>query len=214
MLQPAYEVAGDSFDYARDTGGMHVVVIDSVGHDLDSSLISHLVQGSLRNSRRNGLDITEAYSAADEALSAMFPDPRFATAAFGGSNWRAVGSAGSRRGIRRRCSCGADGSSARRRPCRPSRSAWGAGTTPVNEVVLERGDALLFYTDGVTEGGARGGERFGLDRLVDLLGRTLLAGLQPAELLRRLVTAVLEHTAYELHDDTTLLLVQRRDGKA
>lgn len=90
----------------------------------------------------------------------------------------------------------------------------GGGTTPVNEVVLERGDALLFYTDGVTEGGARGGERFGLDRLVDLLGRTLLAGLQPAELLRRLVTAVLEHTAYELHDDTTLLLVQRRDGKA
>jgi hypothetical protein len=73
----------------------------------------------------------------------------------------------------------------------------------VNEVVLERGDALLFYTDGVTEGGARGGERFGVDRLVDLLGRTLLSGMPPAELLRRLVAAVLEHTAYELHDDTT-----------
>jgi Stage II sporulation protein E (SpoIIE) len=71
MLQPAYDVAGDSFDYALDTDGMHVVVIDSVGHDLDSSLISHLVQGSLRNTRRNGLDITEAYSAANEALSAM-----------------------------------------------------------------------------------------------------------------------------------------------
>jgi hypothetical protein len=90
----------------------------------------------------------------------------------------------------------------------------GGGTSPVNEVVLERGDALLFYTDGVTEGGARGGERFGLDRLVDLLGRTLLSGMPPAELLCRLVAAVLEHTAYELHDDTTLLLVQRRDGKA
>jgi serine phosphatase RsbU (regulator of sigma subunit) len=81
-------------------------------------------------------------------------------------------------------------------------------------VVLERGDALLFSTDGVTEGGARGGERFGLDRLVDLLGRTLLSGMPPGELLRRLVAAVLEHTAYELHDDPPLLLVQRRDGKA
>ena len=88
------------------------------------------------------------------------------------------------------------------------------GTPPVNEVVLERGDALLFYTDGVTEGRVRGGERFGLDRLVDLLGRTLLSGMPPAELLRRLVAAVLDYTAYELHDDTTLLLVQRRDGKA
>ena len=38
--------------------------------------------------------------------------------------------------------------------------------------------------------------------------------MQPAELLRRLVAAVLEHTAYELHDDTTLLLVQRHAGKA
>jgi hypothetical protein len=38
--------------------------------------------------------------------------------------------------------------------------------------------------------------------------------MPPAELLCRLVAAVLEHTAYELHDDTTLLLVQRRDGKA
>jgi len=28
------------------------------------------------------------------------------------------------------------------------------------------------------------------------------------------VAAVLEHTAYELHDDTTLVLVQRRDGTA
>jgi serine phosphatase RsbU (regulator of sigma subunit) len=76
-------------------------------------------------------------------------------------------------------------------------------------VVLDRGDALLFYT----EGGARGGERFALDRLVDLLGRTLLSGMPPAELLRRLVAAVLEHTAYELHDDTTLLLLRRRAGK-
>ena len=214
MLQPAYEVAGDSFDYALDTDGMHVMVIDSVGHDLDSSLISHLVQGSLRNSRRNRLDITEAYSAADEALSAMYPDQRFATAAFGRLEvesgrfrWIATGHpppllVRSGRVV----------GEAAAMPALPI--GLGGGTPPVNEVVIERGDALLFYTDGVTEGGARGGERFGLDRLVDLLGRTLLSGMPPGELLRRLVAAVLEHTAYELHDDPTLPLVQRRDGKA
>jgi serine phosphatase RsbU (regulator of sigma subunit) len=86
----------------------------------------------------------------------------------------------------------------------------GGGTPPVNEVVLERGDALLFYTEGapgaVSASASTAWSTF--------WGRTLLSGLPPAELLRRLVAAVLEHTAHELHDDTTLLLVQRRDGKA
>ena len=78
----------------------------------------------------------------------------------------------------------------------------------VNHVDLEPGDSLVVYTDGVTEGGVRGGERFGLDRLVDLLGRVMVEGLPPAELVRRLVSAVLEHTAHELQDDTTVVLVQ------
>lgn len=78
----------------------------------------------------------------------------------------------------------------------------------VNEVVLDPGDMLLLYTDGAVEGRVPGGEPFGLERLADLLGQNLLADLPPAETLRRLVTAVLEHSAYELRDDTTLLLVE------
>jgi Stage II sporulation protein E (SpoIIE) len=212
VLQPAYEVAGDSFDYALDDNGLHVVVIDSVGHDLGSSMISHLVQGSLRNSRRNGLDIVDAYQEADEALASLYPDQRFATAAFGRLEpdtgrfrWVAAGHpppllVRSGRVV----------GEAAVVPAVPI--GLRGGTPPVNEVVLEPGDALLIYTDGVTEGGARGGERFGLDRLVDMLGRTLLSGMPPAELLRRLVIAVLEHAAHELHDDMTVVLVQRRTG--
>lgn len=212
VLQPAYEVAGDTFDYALDPDGLHVAVVDSVGHDLDSSMISHLVQGSLRNSRRNGLDVVESYEVADAALAAMYPDQRFATAAFGHLaldtgrfRWIAAGHPPPLlvRG----------GRVVGEAPAEPSLPLGLRGRTPsVNELVLERGDALLLYTDGVTEGGVRGGERFGLDRLVDLLGRVMLSGVSPAELLRRLVKAVLEHTAHELHDDTTLVLVQRRDG--
>jgi serine phosphatase RsbU (regulator of sigma subunit) len=212
VLQPAYEVAGDSFDYALDDNGLYVVVIDSVGHDLRSSMISHLVQGSLRNSRRNGLDIVDAYQEADEALASLYPDQRFATAAFGRLEpdtgrfrWVAAGHpppllVRSGRVVGEAVVV----------PALPI--GLRGGTPPVNEVVLEPGDALLIYTDGVTEGGARGGERFGLDRLVDMLGRTLLSGMPPAELLRRLAIAVLEHAAHELHDDMTVVLVQRRTG--
>ena len=45
--------------------------------------MSHLVQGCLRNSRSNGLDLPSAYEVADAALARVFPDMRFATAAFG-----------------------------------------------------------------------------------------------------------------------------------
>jgi serine phosphatase RsbU (regulator of sigma subunit) len=68
---------------------------------------------------------------------------------------------------------------------------------------------VLLYTDGVTEGGVPGAERFSLDRLVDLLERHLLDRLPIPETMRRLVTAVLHHSAYELRDDTTVLFIRR-----
>ncbi len=211
-LQPAYEVAGDMFDYALDHDGLHVAVVDSVGHDLNSSMISHLVQGSLRNSRRNGLGLAEGYERADAALAAQFPDHRFATAAFGHLDvetgrfrWIAAGHPPPLlvRGGRVQGEASAV-------PSLPLGLLGGAPT--INELALERGDAMLLYTDGVTEGGHRGGERFGLERLIDLLGRAMLSGQTPAEMLRGLVNAVLDHSAHELHDDTTLVLVQRPDG--
>lgn len=208
LLLPAYDVAGDSFDYALNRRDVEVAVIDSVGHELVSSLISHLVSGSLRNSRRAGLDLAEAYVAADAAVARVFPDLRFATAAFGRLDLRS--------GCFRWVSAGhpppivvRDGrvvGEVETRPVLPI--GLGGVDPPVNEVVLDPGDKLLLYTDGAVESGVRGGERFGLDRLVDLLGQNLLDAVPPAELLRRLVTAVLEHSAHELRDDTTLVLVE------
>jgi phosphoserine phosphatase RsbU/P len=214
ILLPAYEVAGDSFDYALNAGTLDVAVIDSVGHELESSLISHLVQGSLRNSRRNGLDLPEAYAAADAAVARIFPDLRFATAAFGrldlsSGRFRWI-SAGHPPVILAR-----DGKVLGEVPTVPVLPiGLGGEDAVVNEVVLGAGDILLLYTDGVTEGGARGAERFGLDRLAELLGRGLLAGLPPAEMLRRLVSAVLQHSSHQLRDDATLLLVEHRGPRS
>ena len=211
VLQPAYDVAGDSFDYALNPDGLHVAILDSVGHDLDSSLISHLVHGSLRNSRRLGLGLVETYAAADEALAQRYEDQRFATAAFGRLEpdtgrfcWISAGHPAPLvlRG-------GAVEGEAHIDPTVPIGLRHRSVPT-VNELVLEPGDGLVLYTDGVTEGGARGGERFGLERFVELLDGVLVEGLPPAEVLRRLVKAVLEHTAYELHDDAGIVLVQRR----
>ena len=212
LLLPAYEVAGDSFDYALGTECLDVAVIDSVGHDLNSSVVSHIVHGCLRNCRRNGLDLAAAYAEADAAVRGTFPEITFATAAFGrlevATGRFAWISAGHPPPLLIR-----DGRVVGEVPTEPVVPiGLGGSDPPINEVTLGPGDAVLLYTDGVTEGGVRGGERFGLDRLVDLLGRALLDEVPPAEILRRLVVAVFEHSSYELHDDTTVVLVQRRGG--
>jgi len=212
ILEPAYEVAGDTFDYALNTDMLHVAIIDSVGHDIGSSVISHLVHGSLRNSRRDGRDLPEVYVRANEALTTVFRELTFATAAFGhldlSSGLFSWVSAGHPPPLVVR-----GGKVVHEADTVPVLPIGLSGAEPmVNELVLDPGDMLLLYTDGVVEGGARGTERFGLDRLTDLLSRNLLADLPPAETLRRLVRAVLEHAAHELHDDLAMVLVEYRAG--
>jgi serine phosphatase RsbU (regulator of sigma subunit) len=212
ILEPAYEVAGDSFDYALNADVLYVAIIDSVGHDIESSVISQLVNGSLRNSRRNGRNLPEAYVRANEALTTVFRELTFATAAFGhldlNSGRFSWVSAGHPPPLVVR-----GGKMVHEADTVPALPIGLSGAEPtVNELVLDPGDMLLLYTDGVVEGGARGTERFGLDRLTDLLSRNLLADLPPAETLRRLVRAVLEHAAHELRDDLTMVLVEYRSG--
>ena len=211
MLLPAYAVAGDTFDYALDRDELYVAVIDSVGHEIVSSLVSHLVQGSLRNSRRGGIDLPAAYAAADAAVAGVFPDVRFATAAFGTLDldtcrfaWVSAGHPPPL--LLRQGKVIGELPTTQVVPI-----GLGGGPAVVNEADLEPGDSLLVYTDGVTEGGTAGGERFGLDRLADLLARVVVEGLSPAERVRRLVNAVLEHSSHELRDDTTVVLVQLGD---
>ena len=48
-LEPAYDVGGDSFDYAYDDGILHLMILDAVGHDLDSSFFAKLTIGAYRH---------------------------------------------------------------------------------------------------------------------------------------------------------------------
>ncbi len=68
-LEPAGSVAGDTFDYslARDT--LHLTITDAMGHGVASALIATLCVGSLRNSRRQGLDIVQAAARANDDIA-------------------------------------------------------------------------------------------------------------------------------------------------
>jgi hypothetical protein len=79
LLEPAYEVAGDAFDYALNGDVAHLAVIDPVGHDLTASVLAAVTLGSYRHSRRAGLDLAATHAAMDQAIAAHFGGERFVT---------------------------------------------------------------------------------------------------------------------------------------
>ena len=210
-LEPAYDVAGDSVDYAVDTGIARFAVFDGMGHELPSALLVSLVVAAYRNARRTGQSLASTLRHIDAAVTASYQDV-FATGVLaeldtttGLLTWV---SAGHPPPLLLR-----DGQHVKTlelQPELPFGLGLPHGDVHVGSEHLQPGDHVLVYTDGVVEARSPEGEPFGEQRLTDLIRRHLAAGLPAAETMRRTVTALLEHQGSDLSDDATMLLAQWR----
>jgi serine phosphatase RsbU (regulator of sigma subunit) len=213
LLEPAYDIAGDAFDYAVDDAELDFAIIDGMGHGIASTLLTGLAVGAYRHSRRAGASIQDIHTVIDRALADHYDDDSFATGivgklalATGRFEWTCAGHLPPLllRGHKVVAELGNE-------PIVP----FGLrGDTPaLCAVDLEPGDAVLLYTDGVIEAHLADGELFGLPRLIDLLERESAANQQPEEILRHLVADLLDHQPDGLRDDATFLLI-RWTGRA
>ena len=207
MLEPAYEIAGDAFDYATAARVLHFAVLDGMGHGLGSTLLTGLAVGAYRHARRDGAALPDIHQAIDRTLAGYYDDS-FVTAilaaldtSIGRLEWTRAGHPPPLL-LRDRTVIG-ELEGAATLPF-----GLGGGTPEVSSSDLEPGDAVLLYTDGVTDAHQAHGDLFGLGRLADLLERTAASEQQPEELLRRLVHALLEYQQGDLRDDATLLLLR------
>jgi sigma-B regulation protein RsbU (phosphoserine phosphatase) len=73
-----------------------------------------------------------------------------------------------------------------------------------NEVVLEAGDQLVIYTDGLTEARDPHERMFGGERLRELVAH---GPQQPRELLEHVLAAVVAHQASAIGEDDQTLVV-------
>lgn len=208
VLEPAYSNGGDSFDYAFNPGGVDFAIIDAVGHGTSAVLMSVVAVTSLRNSRREGASLDVAYNDAGRAMATQFGRSAFVTGQ--------MGSLAVDTGRLRWINAGhplpllvRDGTFVGELGCRPS-LPMGLGGTVVEEAVeiLQKGDRVLFFTDGVIERRSADAGSFGLDRLADLLVRATLDGVPPPETVRRLAALIVDFDGNELTDDATLLLLE------
>jgi hypothetical protein len=213
MLAPAYEVGGDSFDYAVDDTTARMAVFDAMGHGLKAGLLASVAIAAYRRSRRTGLGLSETVSAVDEAIVDTFEGEQFVTGLFleldlssGRLTWHIAGHPAPLllRGTRLVKTLEAE----RGLPL-GLRNALGS-TAAVGEEVLEPGDRVLMYTDGVIEARSDDGTYFGVERLGDLVTREAAAGQPAPETMRKLMHAILDHQAGGLQDDATTVLVEWR----
>jgi serine phosphatase RsbU (regulator of sigma subunit) len=208
ILEPAYEVGGDSFDYALDEHRLHVAVFDAMGHGLEAATMATVVIAAYRHGRQAGAELPELYERMDHAVAATFPG-RFATAQIGRLDttsgelsWVNAGHPAPLHVRGGRVVGELTGPISR--PV-----GLGDGVARVHTARLEPGDRVLFFTDGVVEERVSG-EQFGEARLREVIEETTSEGLAAAESVRRLSHALMAARRGMTSDDASLLLVEWR----
>ncbi|WP_240003392.1 PP2C family protein-serine/threonine phosphatase [Streptomyces cinnamoneus] len=217
VLEPAYELGGDAFDHSVVKNVLHTAIFDAMGHNLASGLTTSVALAGARNARRSGADLPELVDTIDQTLAQWLPD-QFCT----GVLCELDVSNGALRWI----NCGhppplliRDERVIDHALANTSQPPMGLPfqlapvTREVHETALEPGDRVLLYTDGVTEARSEGGMEFGLDRFTDFIIRSTASGQRPAEVLRLLIHAILDHERNDLRDDATILLFEWRPQK-
>lgn len=72
LLEPAYSIAGDAFDWAFEPDHLTLAVCDGVNRGVPAALATTLCMTALRNARRAPVPLAEQASLADQALFAHY----------------------------------------------------------------------------------------------------------------------------------------------
>jgi serine phosphatase RsbU (regulator of sigma subunit) len=214
ILEPAYDVAGDSFDYAINDNIVHLAVIDAMGHGLNAAMLATLAIGAYRHARRANVELPDLYGIMDSAVAAQFGPDQFVTAqvmrldiATGHLRWVNAGHPAPLLIRDGRVIQALD--SPTTLPV-----GFGGGTPVISEHKLRRGDRVLFFTDGAVEEHQSGGEQFGMERLAEFVERAGHMSENVQEMVRSLSHALVQARGGVTSDDTTLFLVEWRGGSA
>jgi serine phosphatase RsbU (regulator of sigma subunit) len=207
-VEPAYDVGGDTFDYAAQPQALTVSVTDAMGHGLQAALLAGLAVAALRNARRHPAGLLEQADHANRALHAQFGGERFVTGQVlrldvpGGSG--GVVNAGHplpllvRGGRVEPVGLDAD-------------LPFGLDAETIYQVQplkLAPGDRLVLLSDGVLEAAPEGGSAYGADRLDEVLRASRV--LPPHEVARLVVREVIAYRAGDLADDLTVVCLDWR----
>ncbi|MFF3263650.1 PP2C family protein-serine/threonine phosphatase [Streptomyces sp. NPDC002932] len=214
ILEPAYAVAGDSLDYALNDDILHLAIIDAMGHGLNASVLATVAVGAYRHARRAGVGLAELYAFMDRAIDEQFGPDQFVTAQMmrldigtGHLQWVNAGHP----------------AALLIRGHQVVKVLENPGTLPVgfggaepltSSINLQRGDRVMFYTDGLVEEHHPGEAQFGEERMMEIVERVGPTTRGVQHMARNLSHTLKRERGGSTSDDATIFLVEWHGGTA
>lgn len=171
-MDPAKEVGGDFYDFFMvDDDHIALVIADVSGKGVPAALFMVIAKTLIKNHAKAGQKVEEVFMASNDQLCEGNGEELFVTA------W--IGVIDLRTGAMTYCDAGhenpyiihADGSLDMLKPPKkkPPLAAMEGIIYTVNETVLNKGDCIFLYTDGVPEATNANDELYGIERLEKIL---------------------------------------------
>lgn len=206
--RPCRSVSGDYFDFVqRPDGGVYFVIADVSGKGVTAALLMAGLQATFRIFAKNDPTPAELVQQLNQALKESLPQSKFIT--------MFAGRLDSGSGVIEYTNAGHN----------PPLWANRSGVTELDDtdlllgmfsraeyknrrLVLEPGDSLTLFTDGLTEAEDKSGDEFGIERLKATLAQ--LHSSRADEIASTIERTILEFAGpANLNDDVTLLVVSR-----
>jgi len=208
---PAETAAGDYYDFVPcPDGRLGIVIGDVTGHGIGPAMVMTGARSALRVLFAQDLDEAQMLARLNGQLADELEDGKFMSMVIGRLD-----------PVRRTLTYSNAGQTPPLllRANGETRSLTGTGLalgiekgvsyTQQPAVELERGDLLLWFTDGITEARDANGELFGNERMIDVLRRNGKAGAKAiVDALRSAVAAFVGDEQFE--DDLTLVVLRAR----
>ncbi len=210
--KPAKDVGGDLYDYFHLADGrLGICVADVSGKGLAAALYMTLTKGVLSAASRQSGNIVDLTQHLNTHLHVACRRKMFVTAVLGaihpGSRTVEMVRAGHNPPLLRRAATGET------KYLQPKGVGLGLAPTRVmgrgletHVIAMEPGDALVFYSDGITEAMNSHQEQYGEERLMAVVARA--AGLKAHELRERIQVDMAAFVgSTPPHDDATVLVL-------
>lgn len=219
-MVPAEEVGGDFYDLHTATGGSWIAIGDVSGHGVTPGLIMMMVQSMLSAMARQSPEIGEQYAvkevlrvinaALHDNLKTRMHDDNYMTMVLlkhiGGGKFRFAGAHEALLVYRR---------AKNQVETLTTEGSWLGLQEDIGPFVEEKevellpGDALILYTDGVTEAKNPQGVQYNLDRLRDMAQKHGGASMPSAQKIRDGIIDDVMTWSRTRQDDVTVMVLRR-----
>jgi serine phosphatase RsbU (regulator of sigma subunit) len=202
-LEPAGNIAGDTFDFSLERDVLHLSMTDAMGHSVKAAVLATVLVGALRNARRSRSSLVEQARLASVSLTEHFDRGEYVTGQLVRVDLHTataqIVNAGHPLPLRLR---NGEVTAVGLEPDLPFGLA--ERDYRVQPLELEPGDRLVFLTDGLLERNASG---LNTEKLV-----AEGAELHPREAVQHLIRAVLRGAGGKLRDDATVMCLDWHGG--